>query len=713
MKNTLPTQKIIEIPVSRIPRVGPRYADKLGKLGIKKVIDLFYHFPHRYEDFSNIEKIENLAEGIPCTIIGQIKMAKNIFTFRRHMVITEITIEDDTGSAKAIWFNQPYLIDSLKKGLIVALAGKPTFKKHWSFSNPVHEIVRQEIQNKKPDLTHAGRLTPIYPETAGISSRWLRYIIRPLLQNIQLEDYLPKNVKAANGLIDLSEAIKQIHFPQNPVKANEAKKRLAFDEIFLIQIMLILQKAKWRKQKSVAIKFNQPLVKDFVNNLPFALTNAQRRAAWEILQDMEKTIPMNRLLEGDVGSGKTAVAAIAAIQAVKDSWQVALMAPTEILANQHFKTISHALKKYDLNVVLLTAGNPKSKKEKDAIINGIKKGACQIIIGTHALIQKDVKFKNLALAIVDEQHRFGVMQRAALLKQTGELSDGLPKTIPHLLSMTATPIPRTMALTLYGDLDLSILDEMPPGRQTIITKIVISKEKREETYEFIRQEIKKGRQVFVVCPRIEIVNSKTGAKSLTDYLKADVKAVKGEYEKLTKEIFPGFRIAMLHGKMKPSEKEKIMRDFNGGKTNILVSTSIIEVGIDMPNATIMMIEGAERFGLAQLHQLRGRVGRGKHQSYCFVLTALPSENKRLKALTRAKNGFELAEYDLELRGPGQFYGTAQWGMPDLAMASLADAELIKQTRRSVIDFIKTDPRLKNHPLLAEKLREFRKDIHNE
>jgi ATP-dependent DNA helicase RecG len=451
------------------------------------------------------------------------------------------------------------------------------------------------------------------------------------------------------------------------------------------------------------------LIKDFLKKLPFELTGAQKKASWQILKDLEKGRPMNRLLEGDVGSGKTIVAMIGALNVVKAGYQVALMAPTEILARQHFENFLKFLKDFNLKIGLLTSTESKIGKRKIAkkeILKRILDGKVEILIGTHALIQKEVKFKNLALVIIDEQHRFGVEQRAKLIS-------GEARFIPHLLSMTATPIPRTLALTIYGDLDLSILDEMPKGKRKVITKIIKRKE-RKRICEFIKKEVKEGKKVFVICPRIEPKNKKAlNEKDVLGW--AEAKAVKKEYEKLKKEVFPDLKIAMLHGKMKTEEKEKVMRDFKNGKTDILVSTSVVEVGLDIPKATVMMIEGAERFGLAQLHQFRGRIGRGGEKSFCFLFTESPAKKtcQRLKALLESENGFELAEKDLKIRGPGNLFGSRQWGVPDLAMKSLTDVFLVEKTRNAAKEILEKDQELKNYPLLRERLNQFKREIHFE
>jgi len=712
-------------PIQSIPRLAPAYQKRLLKLGIKNLRDLFYHFPFRYDDFSNIKPISELKINEVVTIQGKISEIKNTRTWRKRMFVTEAFIQDQTGVIKAIWFNQPFLINTLAQGQTVSLSGKINFDKTLYLSSPAYERLAKEDQ-----LRHTGRLVPVYPETQRITSRWLRYIIKLYLPKLlsQIKDHLPLEIKKSQSLLDLPRAIEQIHFPETIKHAQAARARLAFDELFFIQLSVLQQKMKWQKNNAPRIAFNQGLIKKFVDSLPFKLTDAQRKAAWEILQDLNKLKPMNRLLEGDVGSGKTVVAAIAILQTAKAGWQAALMAPTEILAQQHFREITKILANLDLTIGLLTSNeaeifsaNDIKILKKDELLKNISTGKIQVIVGTHALIQETVNFKNLALVVVDEQHRFGVAQRAALQKNIKKIKDGLFQTIPHLLSMTATPIPRTLALTIYGDLDISLLNEMPKGRQEIITKIVAPSQ-RQQAYEFIRQQTKQGRQVFVICPRIEANDkSRTENNSVSQFMISDkrnwddVKAVKEEYEKLHKIIFPDLRISMLHGKLKSKEKEKIMLDLKNGKTDILVSTSVVEVGVDVPNATVMMIEGADRFGLAQLHQFRGRVGRGTHQSYCFLFTesSAKNTNARLKAIVTCKNGFELAEKDLQIRGPGEFYGTQQWGLPDLSMASLADMTLVKNVREEAQKLIAKDPELKNYPLLAEKLKQFQTSVHLE
>jgi len=609
--------------IEQLKKVGPFYLKRLAQLKIKTIRDLFFHFPHRYDDFSQIIPISQLKEGQKATIRGEIAEIKNTRLFHKRMVLTEGLIKDNSGTIKAVWFN--------------------------------------------------------HHETAGLSSRYLRYLIKPLLPlTAQTTDFLPETIKKKFKLMDLAQAIRQIHFPDNSRLAEAARYRLGFDELFLIHLTTLKQKQKLNQEKAPIIPFEPNLIKSFVKSLPFKLTDDQRKAAWQIFQDIAKDRPMNRLLDGDVGSGKTILAIMAGLSVAKSGYQVALMAPTEILAKQHFETFKNFLEKEKIKIGLLTSSN-KLKIDK----------RIDIIIGTHALIQKNVKFDNLALAIVDEQHRFGVAQRAALQE----------KTIPHLLSMTATPIPRTLALTIYGDLDISLLKEMPKGRQKIITKIVAPTD-RQKTYNFIKKQVKQKKQVFVICPLIDESD------------KLSVKSVSQEYKKLSEKVFPKLKIAMLHSKLKPKEKEEIMKKFKEGKTDILVSTSVVEVGIDVPTATVMMIEGADRFGLAQLHQFRGRIGRGSVQSYCFLFadSTAKKTRQRLKAVLTAKNGFELAEKDLKIRGPGDFSGVRQWGLPDLAMASLNNLELIQKSRQAAQKVLENN--LFN-PALKEKLKQFQKVIHLE
>jgi len=708
----------LSTPIEKIPGIGLFYQKRLKRLGIKTIRDLFFHFPHRYEDFSKIVPISEVKLNETVCIRGKILEIKNSRTWKRRLALTQAVVEDETAAIKVVWFNQPYLTKSLKEGNSVCLAGKVVLRKDGLYLNsPIHERIYQETE-----LTHTGRLVPVYPETEGLSSRWLRYILKPLLSRLKnkVTEPLSKEIREQYNLLPIKQAIWQIHFPDSLKIAEKAQKRFVFEELFLIQVSVLKERLKLKQKKSVSCPMNVDLMKKFTDSLPFKLTNSQKKSAWRILKDLEKAIPMSRLLEGDVGSGKTVVAIMAALNVAKAGFQVAIMVPTEILAKQHFQEIPKLLEKFKLKIALLTGKEDKitAKKLKNQVLEisrqklleKLARGEINILIGTHSLIQEGVKFgppdKGLALVIVDEQHRFGVEQRAKLCQQ----GNSEEEIIPHLLSMTATPIPRTLALTVYGDLDLSLIDELPKNRKKVKTSI-IPPEKREKAYEFIRKEVKKGRGVFVICPRIEIGKDNERISFLGWN---DVKAVKQEYEKLSKEIFPDLNMGQLHGKMKIKEKEKTMQDFKSGKIDVLVSTSVVEVGIDIPRATVMMIEGAERFGLAQLHQFRGRVGRAEFQSYCLLFTSPGIEKtRRLSALVKCSDGFKLAEKDLQIRGPGELYGIRQWGIPDLAMANLKDISLVEKTRETAKEVLEKDPQLKKHPLLKERLKEFEQRIHFE
>lgn len=710
--------------IDKIPRIGPAYQQKLKRLGIKTVQDLLFHFPYRYDDFSKISPISKIKLGETLCIQGKILKIKTTRTWKRRMYLTTALVEDKTGAMKVVWFNQPYLTNTFKDGDHVCLAGKIVSGDDGLYlTNPTHEKL-----SSASELTHTGRLVPVYPETEGLSSRWLRFILRPLLVKIreEIEDPMPVDIRNKHDLLPISKAIWQVHFPDSQALAKKAQDRFSFEELFLIQLLVLKEKMKMASQKGIAIPLNIDLVKKFTDSLPFKLTDDQKKCSWQILKDTEKPRPMNRLLEGDVGSGKTVVATIAALNTIKAGYQVAFMAPTEILAKQHFQEVSKLLGDFKLNIGLLTGKTDKfvSKKLKSETIEISRnkllektiKGGIDLLIGTHALIQDKVKFENLALVILDEQHRFGVEQRAKLI------ANGEDKPIPHLLSMTATPIPRTLALTIYGDLDLSLISELPKGRKKIITKVV-SPANRAKAYQFIRGQVKEGKQVFVIYPRIEpqkeevkkSIQSPTTKKKRALLSWAEVKAVKEEYERLTKEVFPDLKVEMLHGKMSSKEKEKVMSDFKKKKIDILTSTSVVEVGVDIPEATVMMIEGAERFGLAQLHQFRGRVGRSNHQSYCLLFTDSPARktHQRLKALIDSDNGFDLSEKDLEIRGPGNLLGTRQWGIPDLAMSALKDVFLVEKTRETAKEILNKDPNLKKYPLLKKKLGNFQQRIHLE
>lgn len=721
----------LSLPVEKLRNVGARNLPRLHKLGIKTLRDLLWHIPARYEDYSQIIPINDLAFGQKVTVQGTVVKIDSRRIFHRRLVIIEAIIEDDSGTIKAVWFNQPYIATTLTEGTRVSLAGTVKLDKRGLYlASPSYEKLRAD-DYLAFHLTHTHGLIPVYPETEGVTSKYLRFLIKPILTELDIVDHLSEESRARNGLIDLKTALQKIHYPLTLAEADQAKERLAFDDLLLFQIKALLERRKINQLKSQAIPFNKELVTDFIKRLPFELTKDQKVATWEILKDLEKPYPMNRLMEGDVGSGKTVVALIAAIQTAKAGYQTVFMAPTEVLAHQHMETIRQLVAHTNIEVGLLTssaAWTTYSLGKKPEIKKRIARGDTKIIIGTHAVLQKDVEFNNLALVVIDEQHRFGVKQRAQLVKNK--------ELVPHLLSMTATPIPRTLALTIYGDLDISIIKEKPKNRQKIITQIV-PPSGRQEAHHFIRSEVKAGRQVFVICPRIEltkpvesnseVINNQQGLVAFANKstrpikqtkfsgLDAEMKAVQEEYKKLSELVFPDLKVGMLHGKMKPKEKNEIMNRFKEGFTDILVSTSVIEVGIDVPNATVMMIENADRFGLAQLHQFRGRIGRGEHQSTCLLFTSgsEKTNNQRLKALVSTDDGFLLAEKDMAIRGPGEFFGTGQSGLPDLAMAALANVDLIKKSRTEARLILSLDPSLDNHPSLKQQLLRFQTMIHFE
>ncbi|MEA1963275.1 MAG: ATP-dependent DNA helicase RecG [Patescibacteria group bacterium] len=681
--------------IIKITGVGQTIAKRLEKIGLKNLEDLLYYFPFRYDDFSKKTKISELKANSQANIAGQIELIQNKRSARKHINITEAIVSDDTEQIKIIWFNQPFIAKILKPGDNISLAGKIEHDfSGFVMKSPIYEkiILGQTI--------HTQGIIPNYHLIANITQKQIRFLIaKAIKQSERPEDWLPENIIKNQKLLSLPEAIEKIHFPKNQADIDKAKKRLAFNELFLIQLQSQSIKQELKSAQSTKLKFKEEEIKNFVASLPFQLTNSQKKSAWEILRDLKKRTPMARMLEGDVGSGKTIVAVMALLTASLNKTQSVLMAPTEILAKQHFTSISGLLAKQNINICLLTNREqktnfsfPKEKskaKNKQKIFELIKTGEINIIIGTHALIQEKLEFNNLSLAIIDEQHRFGVEQRKILLEKSRNNKNG--KNQPHLLSMTATPIPRSLALTIYGDLNISIINEMPPGRKTIITRVV-AENNREKAYAFIKKLVSKKQQVFVVCPLIDVSD------------KLGVKSVKEEYEKLDKKIFPNLKIGLLHGRVKPKEKDKIMADFLANKINILVSTSVVEVGVDIPNASVMMIEGADRFGLAQLHQFRGRVGRGKHQSYCLLFTdsESPKTLNRLSAMAKYTDGFSLAEIDLRHRGPGEVYGTAQKGFPELKIASLFDYKLIKAAKEEAENIFKNSG-LNKFAKLKEKI----------
>jgi len=681
-----------QMPIQLVSGIGQKYLKKFKKIGIETVKDLLFYFPFRYEDFSIMKKIGQLIPGEMVTIEGQILQIQTFRTWRKKFYITEAIIQDETAAVKIIWFNQPFLSKNLKINDFISVGGRLTEDKNGIYFLPSHyeKITNLNRNNRR----ETARLVPVYSEIEGLGSRALRFFIKKCLAETRFPaDPLPFNIRKKINLPDLKTALYQIHFPNNLQMAELAKKRFFFEELLLLELIIFQQRLQLKQYKGFLIKANMDALKKFADVLNFRLTRDQKNAVLDILNDLQKRKPMNRLLQGDVGSGKTIVAAIAALITTENKYQVAFMAPTEILSIQHFQTFSRLFQNFDINIGLLTSTESQiswngffSKIKKKDFLKQCLEQNINIIIGTHSLIQKNIKFRKLGLVIIDEQHRFGVEQRKTLL-ETKE------NYIPHLLSMTATPIPRTLALTIWGDLDISSIKELPKNRKPIITKI-IPPSRRQKVYQFIRNQIKDGRQIFVICPLIN------------DSPKLEVKSVTREYEKLKKEVFADLKIAMLHGKLKTAEKDKIMKQFLNKEIDILVSTSVVEVGIDVPNATIILIEGAERFGLAQLYQFRGRVGRGPYQSYCFLFTETNSLNsrKRLEAIVKAKNSFELAEIDLQMRGPGEFLGTRQSGLPDNLMQALKNFELVQLSKKEAELILTNDPKLKSYPLLKETIQ---------
>jgi len=670
-------------PVTVIQGVSATTAKRLERLGILTVRDLLYHFPRRYDDFSQLETINQLVPGEEVTIVGTVWEVNNRRT-RSGIALTTVTLSDETGMLQATWFNQPYLARQIQRARQIVLSGKvDLYLGRLTFQSPAWEPLEK-------DLIHTGRIVPVYPLTEGVGARWLRRIVKRTLDRWAgaVPDYLPAYLRHRQGLMDLPVALGQMHFPDDPGKLAAARHRLAFDEFFLIQLGVLRRRRESQEAPAVALQVDEMVVQGFLKSLPFSLTGAQDRALGDILVDLTQSRPMRRLLQGDVGSGKTVVALTAALVAVHNGMQAAIMTPTEVLAEQHYQTVRTLLGDAPVRVALLTGRLRNAEREQ--VRQAIAQGEVDIAIGTHALIQEGVTFPRLALAVVDEQHRFGVMQRVALKEQAG--------VNPHVLVMSATPIPRTLALTVYGDLDLSVIDELPPGRQPVDTRYLTPRQ-RERAYGFIRGQVEKGHQAFIICPLVE-ESEKTEAKAAVE-----------EYERLQKEVFPDLRLGLLHGRLKSSEKEAAMTAFRDGDLDALVSTAVVEVGIDVPNATVMLVEGANRFGLAQLHQFRGRVGRGEARSYCLLLADDPSEEaeERLRIVERTHDGFVLAEEDLRLRGPGEFFGTRQSGLParSVRVARISDAALLEVAREEAIQLFERDPVLEqpDHQLLAGKLAE--------
>jgi ATP-dependent DNA helicase RecG len=669
----------LDTPLQYLKGVGPRRAADLQRVGLTIVEDLLYRFPIRYEDRGSFQTIASLRPGQAASVVGEIISCGIRPTRRPRFKIFEMLVRDRTGALRAVFFNQPFLNDVFHPHQRVILFGKLELTPHGiQLQNPQYEIVKAEgdAESGEPedDTLHTGRIVPIYEKTGTLTTKMQRAIVHQALGGLpdDVPDPLPQDVRSRQQLIDRRTALNDVHFPPSGTSIealnafrSPAQRRLIFEEFFLFQIGLVMRRRRSdaeRKPHSIAV--NDEIREAARRVLPFKLTGDQKKAIAEIVEDMKRPQPMNRLLQGDVGSGKTIVALMAALVAMENGLQVAFMAPTEILAEQHFITIHKLLEQSRFRIALLTGATPaKKRRELQAELAG---GSLHLVVGTHALVEDPVAFRQLGLVVIDEQHRFGVLQRATLR------SKGLH---PDVLVMTATPIPRTLALTTYGDLDVSVMREMPPGRHPVKT-IAKPESRRDEIYDFIRRQIDTGRQVYVVYPLVE------------ESEKVDLKAATEMADHLAHDVFPSYRVALLHGRMKPDAKERVMAAFARGEFDVLVSTTVVEVGVDVSNAAVMLVEHAERFGLSQLHQLRGRVGRGPHQSYCILLYQSPLTEHgraRLKALTDTIDGFDIAERDLELRGPGDFFGTRQSGMPTLRVGDLVrDHQLMEDARREAV-----------------------------
>lgn len=665
--------------LDRIKGVGPKTAEQFADAGLETVNDLITFLPRAYEDFSEVTKIADVQPGKRTIKARCEKIATR--PVRRGLRITTATLYDDSGKLQAVWFNQPYRETQLKSGEEFYFSGEFEFNfNRYQLSNPSAEKV-----SDMPVQTD--RILPIYRAIHGLKTPLVRKILhelRPLMT--MLPETLPISLIKSEKLASRADAVLGMQFPDKFEDVSKAKERIAFEELFALLLASQLNRIENAKLKGWRIPFNQKVVKAFVEKLPFTLTSAQRIAAWDILQDFEKDTPMNRLLQGDVGSGKTVVAGLAARQAAHEGFQTALMAPTEILASQHAETLNRLLEPFGVKVGLLT-GSVKGKA-REQLYTAIKNGDVHVVVGTHALIQSTVHFHKLGFVVIDEQHRFGVNQRQELLKKSDKM--------PHLLAMTATPIPRSLALTVYGELDVSILNERPKDRKDIETKIW-SPNSRPQLYSLIEEQLKQGRQAYVICSLIDGNPSN------------ELKSVQTEYKRLDQAVFKHRSIGLLHGKLKASEKEEVMRRFSQGEIDILVSTTVVEVGVDVPNATVILIEDADRFGLAQLHQLRGRVGRSSHQSYCYLMNSTSkAPTKRLKEIEKSNDGFYLAEVDLKLRGPGEIYGRAQHGELNLQVASLADTKMIARAQKAAKAFIASGEDLLQYSQLAHEVQHYQR-----
>ena len=673
----------LDQPVTVVSGISTAYQGRLRRLGVETLRDFLLLYPRKHKDLSQVTPVAQLQPGEETTVRGRVTGVSLEKTSRRNFTLTRATLIDEGGGVlPLVWFNQPWVRGRLPVDEEVYVAGEIAWRRGPVMENPEYELASGVPRN-------AARIVPIYPLTEGLTSRWLRNKVQELLPLAgQLEEFLPAEIRSRRSMPDRATAVREVHFPESWASLEAARRRLAFEEMFLMQLGAQREKRARQQKAAEAIPFDQPAARAFVSALPFKLTDAQRVAAWQILQDLSRPMPMNRLLEGDVGSGKTVVAAMAMHHTAQAGFQSVLLAPTEILARQHADVVESILRPFGISVGLLLGSTPPG--QRPPLLAALEDGSLPIVIGTHALIEEGVQFARLALTVVDEQHRFGVAQRAAIRAKS--------RRVPHFLSMTATPIPRTLAKTAFADLDISVIDEMPEGRKPVSTRLV-PPAGRPQAYEFIRGQVAAGRQVFVVCPLIQ-ESDKLGVRSASQ-----------EVEKLRLQVFPDLasRIGLLHGRLKSAEKEAVMDRFARGELAILVATSVVEVGVDIPNASVMMIEDADRFGLAQLHQFRGRVGRGPHQSFCFIFTELEDREtvERLEALVSHQSGFELAEIDLRLRGFGDLYGTLQHGHR-LTLEDLLDTALIKDAQDEVGRLLDRDPALRGEPALRHRLAEFRR-----
>ena len=680
----------LKSPTTAVRGIGQKQAQLLAKLNLHTIEDMIYYFPHRYDDYSELKLIKDLNYGEEVTILAWVKNVTTFKTRNKNRKIIQAVVSDDTGSIQLMWFNQDYHLRYLRKNMFLSISGKiEQYMGRFVMYHPDYEQIEKDQLNTK-------RIVPVYSLTARLSQKWLRRMIYNVVNYWapKIPEFMTEYILEDADLMDLASALKEIHFPETVQNLKKARSRLAFDEIFLLQLGVLRQKYEWSHQEGKPYSVADDWLLERIKHLEFSLTHAQLQVLAELRRDLASGQPMNRLLQGDVGSGKTVVAALAISIVVKLGAQGAFMAPTSILAEQHYASLKGLLANpedadavlHEEEIRLLIGDTPA--KEREEILSGLSEGRIKLVIGTHALIEDPVIFDNLQIVIVDEQHRFGVSQRASL-REKGDN--------PHLMVMTATPIPRSLALTIYGDLDVSVLDEMPPGRQPVDTHILYPTE-RERVYTLIRSQVEQGSQAFIIYPLVEQGDNEENQAAVE------------ERERLQNEIFPDMTIGLLHGRLRPEEKEEVMRKFRNGEYDILVSTSVVEVGVDIPNATVMVIEGANRFGLAQLHQFRGRVGRGTEKSYCILIPESneAAENERLLAMEKTNDGFELAEYDLNQRGPGEFLGTRQSGYTNLRLAKITDVHLIEKAQRYAHQVLENDPALaaSEHKLMKDALINF-------